>query len=130
MINAARQKLHAFERALFLKSRAMKSGTALAAVVGLTAMLHDLGSESIVQSNPTASAAFAQANAELAKITSALHHGANDAALALYAHLVSSIPEVHAVIAQAIPAEIRGHDPTPPEPLAHAMQRALSILGF
>jgi hypothetical protein len=130
MSTLAKEKLHAFERELFLKSRAIKSGGAVAAVAGLTAMLNELGTETIVASNPTASQAFAKASADLALTTAALHDGAKDAAIGFYANLISSIPAIHAAIAQAVPAEIRGHDPTPPQPLAEAAQRALSILGF
>lgn len=130
MSNTAKEKLHAFERALFLKSRTMRTGGALAAVAGLTTILNDLGSETIVASNPVAGQAFAKASADLSNVTTALQHGANEVAIGIYANLISSIPAIHAAIAQAIPAEIRGHDPTPPEPLAQAAQRALTIIGL
>ncbi|MFN0024923.1 MAG: hypothetical protein ACKVS5_13605 [Parvularculaceae bacterium] len=130
MSNAAKEKLHAFERMLILKSRTMRNGGALAAVSGLCVMLNELGSETIVQTNPTVSSAFAQASADLAGAAAALQAGAHEAAIGIYANLVTSIPAMHAAIAAAVPADIRGHDPTPPEPLALAVQRALAILGL
>jgi hypothetical protein len=126
----AKGKLHAFERALFLKSRAMKAGGALAVVAGLTKMLDDLGAETIVATNPVASRAFAEASAHLTNVTAALQQGANDVAISIYAKLISSIPSLHAEIAAAVPLEVRGNDPTDPDFLALAAQRTLAILGF
>jgi hypothetical protein len=108
----------------------MKTGSALAAVTGLAVMLNDLGSESIVQTNPTVGSAFAKASADLADAAAALQAGAHETAIGIYANLVSSVPTLHAAIAGALPFEIRGDDPTPPQPLAEAAARALSILGL
>jgi hypothetical protein len=130
MSNAAKEKLHAFERALFLKSRAIKTGGALAAVTGLSVMLNELGSETIAQTNPTVGAAFAQASADLAGAAAALQAGAHEAAIGLYAKLVTSVPAMHAAIAAAVPADVRGNDPTDPDLLAAAAARTLGILGF
>ncbi|HBS35408.1 MAG TPA: hypothetical protein DEA50_10085 [Parvularcula sp.] len=130
MSGLAKEKLHAFERALFLKSRAMKTGGAIAAVAGLTTMLDDLGAETIVASTPVAGEAFARASGDLANVTAALHQGATDVAVNLYANLVSSVPSLHAAIAAAVPAEVRGNEPTDPDFLAHAAARAVAILGL
>jgi len=127
---SAKTKLHALERALFLKSRTMKSAGALGAVGALSALLSDLGGESIVGSNATAKAAFETANAELASITAALQAGAHQAALDLYAGLVSTVPAIHAAVWEALPAEIRGHEPTDPDNLVDAATRAIAILNF
>lgn len=129
MSNTAKSKLYAFERALFLKSRTMKTAGALGAVGALTAILDDLGGEAIVQTNPVASAAFAKLHADLAGVSAALQAGAQDAALQLYAGLVTAVPTVHALVSQVVPAEIRGSDPTEPEALVDAAQRAMAILG-
>jgi hypothetical protein len=129
MSSTAKGKLHAFERALFLKSRAMKTGGAVAAVAGLTTMLNDLGSETIVSTNPVAGQAFAKASTDLAQVTAALNQGANDVALGVYANLISSIPSLHALVAAAVPEEVRGSGPTDPDALLIAAQRAVAILN-
>lgn len=130
MSGLAKEKLHAFERALFLKSRAMKTGGAVAAVAGLTTMLNDLGAETIVASSPVAGEAFARASGDLANVTAALQQGASDVAIGIYANLVASVPSLHAAIAAAVPAEVRGNEPTDPDFLANAAARALAILGL
>lgn len=130
MSNTAKSKLYAFERALFLKSRTMKTAGALGAVAALTAILDDLGGEAIVQTNPVASAAFAKLNADLAGVSAALQAGAQEAALQLYAGLVTAMPTIHTLVWQVVPAEIRGSDPTEPPALAEAAQRAIAILNF
>lgn len=130
MSEVAKGKLHAFERALFLKSRAMKTGGAVAVVAGLTTMLNDLGAETVVATNPVAGQAFAKASADLANMTAALHQGANEVAIGVYAKLISSIPMIHAKIAAALPEEVRGSGPTDPDALNNAAQRAIAILNF
>lgn len=130
MSNSAKSKLHAFERALFLKSRTMKTGGAAAAVAALTAILDDLGAESIVQSNPVANAAFAKLSADVGTIGASLQAGATDAAVQLYVGLVSAMPTIHALVFQALPEEARGSGPTDPDALVNAAQRTVAILGF
>lgn len=130
MSNSAKGKLYAFERALFLKSRTMKTAGALGAVGALTLILDDLGTESIVQTNPVANAAFAKLNADLGGVAAALQAGANDVALQLYAALLNAIPAIHALAVQALPAEARGSGPTKTDDLIDAAQRASAILGL
>lgn len=130
MSNSAKSKLHAFERALFLKSRTMKTAGAITTVGALAAILDDLGAESVVQTDPVANAAFAKLNADVGTIGAALQTGATDVAVQLYAGLVSAMPTIHSLVYQALPEEVRGSGPTDPNGLAMAAQRASAILGL
>ena len=130
MSNSAKSKLYAFEKALFLKSRTMKTAGAITAVGALAAILDDLGAESIVQTNPVANAAFAKLSADVGTIGAALQTGATDVAVQLYAGLVSAMPTIHTMVANVIPAEVRGHDKTDVQALSAAAARTLTVLGF
>ncbi len=130
MSNSAKSKLYAFERALFLKSRSMKTAGALAAVGALSSILDDLGAEDLVKTNSIAGAVHAKLDADIAGVTAALQAGANDVALQLYGSLINAIPTVHALAVQALPIEARGSGPTKPEALIDAAQRAMAILNF
>lgn len=127
---SAKAKLHAFERALFLKSRSMKTAGALGAVGALTLLLDDLGADPAVADHPVASAHFAKATAAFADMTAALQAGAQQAAVDLYAGFVAAVPAMHASLWEAMPAEVRGHDKTDEALLVDAAARALTILGF
>ena len=122
-------KYHDFERTVFLKSRHMKTAGALAAVGTLTTLLNELGQEEIVASNQAASESYVTVSTSLANISGALNSGAQDIAISLYAQLISSLPEIHTAIAHAVPAGVRGGDPTDAAALANAAERALVILG-
>ena len=130
MSNSAKSKLHAFERTLFLKSRAMRTAGALTAVGTLKVILDDLGRESIVRSDPVANAAFAKLNADIGTIGTSLQAGATDLAVQLYAGLVTAMPTIHALVFQALPEEVRGSGPTDADELFEAAQRAVAILNF
>ncbi|MCP5432663.1 MAG: hypothetical protein H6923_05260 [Alphaproteobacteria bacterium] len=130
MSNSAKSKLYAFERALFLKSRTMKTAGAFGAVGALSAILDDLGTESIVQTDPVANAAFAKLSADIGTIGAALQTGATDVAVQLYAGLVSAMPTIHSLVYQALPEEVRGSGPTDHSVLTMAAQRASAILGL
>ena len=130
MSNSAKSKLYAFEKALFLKSRTMKTAGALGAVGALSVILDDLGADEFVQSNPVASTVHAKLEADIAGVTAALQAGANDVALQLYTALVNAIPAIHALAVQALPMEARGSGPTKPDALIDAAQRASAILGL
>jgi hypothetical protein len=132
MTSPIKTKLHAFERALILGARPLKSGSAVRAVGAVTALsasLAVLGQETFVATNGVAKAAFMRAEADLAAIAAALDAGARDTAIGVYARLLEALPTIHSALWSAAPAQLRGNDPTEPEALLSAVKRALEVLG-
>ena len=129
MSHLAREKLHAFEKAVFLKARTIKTAGALGTVGILSALLNDLGDEKIVHSSPGLSQIYAQVGTKVDNIASALHAGTSDVALRCYGELVTFLPAMHSKVAALVPLEMRGE----PKDLADMMdipERTLAILGL
>lgn len=129
MSHSSKEKLYAFERAVFLNSRSAKSAGLLAAVGSLTTLIEDLRGEEIMTREPVVADAFALVTGKMNEISVAAQTGANEIAVHAYAELVRMIPVLHSNIAAVAPAQIRGHGPTDEMALANAAERALAILG-
>lgn len=127
----AKLKLYNFERAVFLNARSIRAGGAIAVVGTLTTLLQSVGAEEIVQTDAGIHEMYVNMTAQINNISQAVQTGASDTVIKLYAELISSIPDLHASVAQTIGYEVgRGHDPTAIAALADASMRALSILGI